>query len=76
MRADVIEEAIALEKAGGTWRQKHAAAITGYSQTYVRNSDCPKHFEKGNGPKGKHIVIYEPSEVRQWKARQRVREAA
>lgn len=68
--ADIVatlKEAVALEEAGGTWNQSHAAAVAGYSVAYLRNSDCPKHFEEGNGPKGKARVVYIPAEVRQWK---------
>lgn len=68
----LLDEAVALERAGGTWTQKHAAAITGYSVAFLRTSDCPKSFEEGNGPKGKPRVVYLPGDVRAWKASRRV----
>lgn len=64
----VIEEAVALEDAGGVWSQRHAAAITGVSAGFLRNSDCPKRYLEGNGPKGKRLVVYLPEEVRAWYA--------
>ena len=65
----ILREAIALEDAGGTWQQKHAAAVTGYSVAFLRNSDCPKHYEEGNGPKGRDRLVYVPAAVREWKAK-------
>lgn len=65
----LLNEAVALEHAGGTWSQLHAAAVTGYSASFLRASDCPKRFEEGNGPKGRDRVVYIPAEVREWKAR-------
>lgn len=65
-RIMLLREAVALEQAGGRWTQKHAAVVTGYSPSYLRNSDCPKRLEDGNGPKGKAMVFYLPSEVRGW----------
>lgn len=72
---DTLREAVALEQAGGTWQQKHAAAVTGYSVSFLRNSDCPKHLEEGNGPKGRPRLVYLPAEVRTWK-QQRLRRVA
>lgn len=68
----LLDEAAALERAGSTWTQKHAAAITGWGVSFLRTSDCPKHFEEGNGPKGKPRVVYVPAEVRAWKAARRI----
>lgn len=68
----LLKEAVALEEAGGTWTQRHAAAITGYSISYLRSSDCPKAFEEGNGPKGRARVVYDPAAVRAWKANRRI----
>lgn len=67
----LLREAIALEEAGGTWQQKHAAAVTGYSVSFLRNSDCPCEYEEGNGPKGKPRLIYIPAKVREWKLSRR-----
>lgn len=65
---EILREAIALEQAGAPWQQRHAAAVTGYSVSFLRNSDCPKYHEEGNGPKGRRILVYIPAEVRAWKA--------
>lgn len=72
----LLDEAVALERAGGTWTQLHAAAIIGYSVAYLRRSSCPKHHEDMQGPKGKGRVIYVPSEVRTWKESLRVKVAS
>lgn len=64
----LLDEAVALERAGGTWKQPHAAAVTGYGVSFLRTSDCPKHSEEGHGPKGRPVVVYVPAEVRAWKA--------
>lgn len=72
----VLREAIALEDARSTWQQKHAAAVTGYSVAFLRNSDCPKHHEEGNGPKGRPRLVYIPAEVRAWKLARLKRVAA
>lgn len=68
----LLDEAVALERAGGTWKQQHAAAVTGYSVSFLRASDCPKHFEEGNGPKGRPRPVYIPAEVREWKRKRLV----
>jgi hypothetical protein len=62
----LLREAVELERAGGRWSQKHAAAVAGYSPSFLRNSDCPKRLEDGEGPKGKPRVFYLPAEVRAW----------
>jgi hypothetical protein len=72
----LLDEAVALERAGGTWSQKHAAAVAGYSVAFLRNSDCPKHYEEGEGPKGRQRLVYFPDEVREWKAGRRVKTKA
>lgn len=72
----LLDEAVALEAAGGTWNQKHAAAVTGYSVAYLRTSSCPKAFEEGNGPKGQPRVVYEPAAVRAWKQSLRMTQKA
>lgn len=77
-RTQLVEEAVALERAGGTWAVKHAAAVTGYSPSHIRNSDCPKHTEPG-GPrsrKGRGKIVLIPKEVRDWKAALLDRETA
>jgi hypothetical protein len=68
----LLEEAVALEKAGATWTQAHTAAICNYSESFIRRSDCPKHYEIGAGPRGKGILVYLPAEVREWKERRRI----
>lgn len=65
---EVLREAKALEDAGAPWQQRHAAAVTGFSVSFLRNSDCPCYREEGNGPKGKPRISYVPTEVRAWKA--------
>lgn len=72
----LLDEAVALERAGGTWSQQHAAVITGYSPAYLRRSTCPKDYEEQEGPKGKFRVVYDPPKVRAWKAAIRVRQSA
>lgn len=64
----LLDEAVALERADATWTQKHAAAVAGCSATYLRRSDCPKHYTDGQGPTNKPMLVYVPSEVRAWKA--------
>ena len=64
----LLEEAIALERANAHWTQRHAAAVTGYSETFLRRSNCPKHYEMLEGAKGKAKIVYIPAEVRSWKA--------
>jgi hypothetical protein len=72
----LLEEAVALENAGGTWTQKHASAVAGYSVAFLRNSDCPKHYEEGDGPKGKKRLVYFPGEVREWKRKRLITKKA
>ena len=72
-KVSVLREAVALEEAGSTWRQWHAAAVAGCSVSFLRESDCPKQFEEGHGPKGKLQVVYEPVDVRRWKGQRRRR---
>lgn len=62
----LLREAVEIERAGGRWKQKHAAAVAGYSTTFLRNSDCPKRIEDGDGPQGKPRVFYLPADVRSW----------
>lgn len=63
---------MALERAGSTWTQAHAAAVAGYSPSFLRKSDCPKHYELGLGPHGKPMLVYLPAEVRDWKVARRI----
>lgn len=72
----LLNEAEALERVGGTWTQRHAAAVTGYSVAFLRISDCPKDYEEGNGPQGKLRVVYVPEKVRAWKQARRITERA
>ena len=75
-RVMLLREAVELENAGGTWTQKHAAVVTGYSVSFLRNSTCPKRYEEGEGPKARPRLVYVPSEVRAWKASRQIRPAA
>lgn len=74
-RLQLLREAVLLEQAGGTWTQKHVSAVTGYSVSFLRASDCPKSYEEGNGPHGKDRVCYQPAEVRDWRSK-RLRKAS
>ena len=65
----LLEEAMALEKAGGTWTQRHAAAVTGYSVETIRVSDCPRQYEKTPTSTTNPRLVYLPAEVRAWKAK-------
>ena len=67
-KVTLIREAIALEQAGCNWTQRHVAALCNRSVSYMRNSDCPKSFEEGHGPKGKAMLVCEPTKVRPWMA--------
>jgi hypothetical protein len=64
----LLLEAVALEEAGSIWSQSHAAAICNRSVSFIRNSDCPKSYEDGQGAKGKPMLVYEPAKVRAWMA--------
>jgi hypothetical protein len=68
-RIALLEEATALEKAGSTWTLQHVVAITGWSDRFLRASDCPRAHEEGHGAKGKARVVYLPAEVRAWMQR-------
>ena len=48
------------------WSQREAAYALGVSVRYLRDSNCPKVFLQGNGPKGQPLVKYDPSAVRSW----------
>lgn len=69
----LLKEAYALEQNGARWTQKHAAVVTGYSPSFLRNSDCPKRHEDGDGAKGKPRVFYLPAEVHAWLAERNAR---
>ena len=74
-RAELLREAKALEDMGGEWSLAHAAAFCMRSVSYLTRSDCPKHYKKGQGVKGKRIVVLVPAEVRAWWAQQNVEAA-
>jgi hypothetical protein len=67
-RVKLIAEARAIEEAGGQWRVRHAAAVTGYSHSFLRRSDCPRLYDVSGGSTTKATVWYHPAEVRAWKA--------
>lgn len=73
-RIALLEEAVALEKAGATWTLRHVAAVTGWSERFLRASDLPKSHEEGHGATGKARIVYEPADVRTWQ-RKRLRKA-
>lgn len=64
----LIREACALEQAGMRWKVKHVAAMTGYSDSFIHNSDCPKHPVPGGhrSKKEKPMIEFKPREVRTW----------
>lgn len=62
-KVELLAEARAIEEAGGEWRLKHAAAVLGYSVSFLRRSDCPKHIELDT-----KIPWIIPAEARAWKA--------
>lgn len=68
-RSELLNEAIALEAVGSAWEIRHAEAVTGYSESYLRNSSCPKHYEEseGRGTGKRRRVVFVPAEVRGWK---------
>jgi hypothetical protein len=72
----LLNEAEALERLGGTWTQKHAAAVAGCSVSFLRISDCPKDYEEGHGPQGKPRTVYVPAKVRAWKQSRRLTQRA
>jgi hypothetical protein len=62
-RVALLEEAAAIERAGGDWRLRHAAVVAGYSESFLRRSDCPRHYDIDT-----KTPFLKPSEVREWKA--------
>ena len=67
-RVAAMTEARAIEETGGQWRLRHVAAITGYSESFLRRSDCPRFYDISGGSTTKAAIWYEPAEVREWKA--------
>ena len=67
-RVKLMAEARAIEEAGGQWRVRHASAVTGYSDSFLRRSDCPRLYDVSGGSTTKATVWYDPAEVRAWKA--------
>lgn len=66
-RVRLLQEAAALESAAGNWTYAHVEALTGYSETTIRGSDCPRHERDTPGStKGRIQVIFKPAEVRAW----------
>jgi hypothetical protein len=68
-RVKLMAEARAIEEAGAEWRVAHAAAVTGYSESFLRRSDCPRLYDVSGGSTTKASVWYDPAEVRAWKAK-------
>lgn len=64
----IIDEALALERAGMTWSFAHVAAITGYSVNYIRHSDCPREHERTIEGVKRDRTVFMPAAVRLWKA--------
>lgn len=66
-RADVLADALAVERAGGTWSIEHVAAFTGLGVSVLHRSDCPRDHERsltGVRPR----LVFVPAKVRAWKA--------
>lgn len=72
--AHLLAEAKLLEEMAGDWTLAHAAAFCRCSVSYLNRSDCPKHYRRLNGEKGKVQPFCKPAEVRQWDAAREVRE--
>lgn len=66
-RVRLLQEAAALEAAGGNWTYQHVEAFTGYSEVTLRGSDCPRHERETPGSTKGHVrVLFKPAEVREW----------
>jgi hypothetical protein len=72
-RVSLMAEARAIEEADGQWRVRHAAAVRGYSESFLRRSDCPRLYDVSGGSTTKGAVWYDPAEVRAWKAKRLLR---
>jgi hypothetical protein len=68
-RVKLMVEARAIEQAGGQWRVRHASAVTGYSESFLRRSNCPRLYDVSGGSTAKATVWYDPADVRACKAR-------
>lgn len=62
-RVALLEEAAAIERVGGDWRLRHAAVVTGYSESFIRRSDCPRYYDMDT-----KTPFLKPAEVKTWKA--------
>lgn len=66
-RAEVLAEALEIERAGGTWDLEHVSAFTGLGTSVLHRSDCPRDRERSlTGTRARLVFI--PSKVRAWKA--------
>ena len=75
-REELLREADLLERMGGDWDLAHAGAYCRCSADYIRRSDCPKHYRRLNGTKGKVQPYCKPAEVKAWNASRDVEVAA
>jgi hypothetical protein len=75
-KASLLAEAKILEEMGGDWTLAHGAAFERCSVGYLTRSDCPKHYRRLNGEKGKLQPYLIPAEVRAWGAARKVRDEA
>jgi hypothetical protein len=73
-KAALLAEAHLLEEMRGDWDLAHGAAYARCSVSYLIRSDCPKHYRRLNGTKGKLQPYLIPSEVRAWDAGRKVRD--
>jgi hypothetical protein len=55
---------------------REAAAGIGVSRSFLIASDCPRHRYRGNGPKGRLLLVFYRSEVLAWWASREVRPAS
>lgn len=75
-RVKLLAEAKLLEDMAGDWSLAHGAAYARCSVDYLTRSDCPKHYRRLNGTKGKLQPYLIPAEVRAWHEARKVKEDA
>jgi helix-turn-helix protein len=50
----------------GLLTQREAARLLKVSQSYLRESNCPKLLLPGHGERGRHLVRYLRADVMEW----------
>jgi hypothetical protein len=64
-RAELLQEAVLLEQAGGEWEAAHVAALWGVCVNTVYRSACPRVEKDGDRViKGKPRIRFVPAQVR------------